>query len=256
MEHIVALPQYDVLAYLIAGLAAIAVADLIFGTRIVFRSQDWGVSRITVLIVVGYVGGQIIGVLSTWLMEQELVNRGFGSPTSQLMRPSCDTPNLDWPQRVVRFFYDALPFVGYFEPLECNTQNTIIEKLKANHKDSLNEPKLYPALFWEAYNTAKQDTDAFERIVTFHREYSVCRNMSFVSFLAAFAVIVQRSRNRLISVEDGKDLGVPRWLERRRLLLVVFLFVGAALFARYLYFYRAHSIEVFTSYGYAVESKK
>jgi hypothetical protein len=45
VEHLVALPQYDVLAYLIVGLAAIAACDLIYSKRIFFRG-DWDIKAL------------------------------------------------------------------------------------------------------------------------------------------------------------------------------------------------------------------
>jgi hypothetical protein len=251
LEHIVALPQYDVLAYLIAGLAAIAACDLVFGSRIFFRGSDWGVSRVTILIVVGYVAGHVISVFSTWIVEENLVGRGLGRPTQYLMKQNCSPAPP--PQGFVTFF--AATYVGYFTPLECNTQAKIDERLQRDGKRELGDGAHDADLFWHAYNSAKQNEDGFERIVTFHQEYNFSRNMSFVAFLAALAVVVQWRRRAPISIEDWKEHGVPDWMKKRSSLFIIFLFVGAVMFARYLYFYRAHSIEILTSYGYGVEAK-
>jgi hypothetical protein len=255
LEHIVALPQYDVLAYLIAGLAAIAVCDLIFGSRIFFRGDDWGVSRVTILIVVGYIAGHVISVFSAWVIEDNLIGRSFGPPTAYLMNRNCNRPpEPTCGQKVVDFFKGNLPYMGYFAPLECTTQAKVDERLQKDGQRQLDDGKHSTELFWHAYNTAKQNEDAFERIVTFHQEYNFSRNIAFVALLAALAVFVQWWRRAPRPVKDWEEHGVPDWMKKRSLLFVIFLLVGAVLFARYLYFYRAHSIEVLTSYGYGVES--
>jgi hypothetical protein len=140
------------------------------------------------------------------------------------------------------------PFWLYFAPLECNTQNKIYARIKKDDKDRNLETSV---LFWEAYNTAKQDEDTFERIVTFHQQYNFSRNMSFASFLAAAAVLFQLLCRPTGSENDiTAAFGLPAWLQNRGWQFLAFLFVGCVLFSRYLYFYRAHTIEILTSYAY------
>jgi hypothetical protein len=170
---------------------------------------------------------------AAYIVEDYVVIRFMKPPITYLMAEPCGTSNG--------------PFPAYFSPLECNTQNKIKEKVQKGANKNLQGAEL----FWEAYNTAKQDEHAFDRIVTFHQEYIFNRNMSFASFLAALALIVQLVRR----VTLPKTCKFPKWLQHPRSLLAAFLFIGVILFERYLYFYRAHTIEILTSYAYGVESK-
>ncbi len=232
MEHLVALPQYDVLAYLIVGLAAIAACDLIYRKRVFFRG-DWGISVGSTIVIAAYVVGHIIAVFSTVVIEGYIVGPWM-APVVHLMAQPCDKSDGSR--------------LSYFAPLECNTQNKIKEKIKRDDKNRTLEGSI---LFWEAYNTAKQDEHAFERIVTFHQLYNFSRNMSFASFLAAVAVLIQLFRRRTASENNtAVEYGLPAWLQNRGWQFIAFLFVGCVLFSRYLYFYRAHTIEILTSYAY------
>jgi len=140
------------------------------------------------------------------------------------------------------------PFFLYFAPLECDTQDKIYARTKKDNKDRNLEGE---TLFWEAYDTSKQDESAFERIVTFHQMYNFSRNMSFASFLAAAGVLFQlRCKPRSSETNIPVAFGLPAWLQNRGWQFLAFLFVGFILFLRYLYFYRAHTIEILTSYAY------
>ena len=239
MEHIVSLPEYDVVAYLVAGLAALAVADLIFGTRIFFRS-NWNLAATTAIVIVAYVLGHIVAVCSTYTIENYIVNGALSSPTTYLMTDNCSPKEQPY-------------HVFYFAPFECSTQKKIHEKLD---KDPRTKGIESANLFWEAYNNAKQNDDAFKRIVTFHEQYSFSRNISFVAFLAALAVILRSYCHAQLKIEDWEKNNIPGWLQWPGRVCVAFLLIGLVFFMRYLYFYRAHSIEVLTSYAYAAEPDK
>jgi hypothetical protein len=237
MENIVSLPQYDVLAYLVAGLATFATADLLFDKRIFFRG-DWNVSVTTTIVIAAYVTGHVLAVASTLVIESGIVHGPMSfSPAVDLMdEKACNEA--------------GGAFSAYFGALQCSTQKKIQEKLA---KEDRTKDLKGTQLFWEAYNNAKQDEDAFKRIVTFHQQYNFSRNMSFVALLAVLVLILHCKYRFGISPNNK---GIPHWLGHRWILLAVFFFVGVTLFARYLYFYRAYSIEVLTSYAYATEAEK
>jgi len=239
MEHIISLPEYDTIAYLVAGLAALAAADLIFGTRTFFRA-DWSISVTTTVVIVALAVGHVVALLSALLIENYGVNAFTSPPTTYLMeKDTCRQQS-------------RLP-IQYFSALDCSTQQKINDKLG---REERTKDLKGSNLFWEAYNNAKQNDYAFKRIVTFHEQYNFSRNMSFVALLAAITILFRGKRGVRLGAAHAASHEIPKWVTRRWPLFAAFLFIGVVFFARYLYFYRAHSIEVLTSYAYAVEGDK
>jgi len=230
VEHLVALPQYDILAYLIVGLAFIAACDLTCGTRIILRA-DWGVSQTIVLAIAAYIAGHVLAIISTSLLETVLP-----PPVQYLICKDCPRS---------KFFYT--------DRLETTTINKIREKSKENNGGKiLNDTEL----FWDAYDTAKQDEHAFERIITFHQLFNFSRNGAFAFFIAGLVALVEGCRRRHgprdeTPAQSELAEGLPQWLNNSNAQAAIFFAVSALMFFRYLYFFRAHSIEVLTSFAFA-----
>jgi hypothetical protein len=232
MEHLIALPSFDVFAYLMVGITAIAMYDLYIGTGLFFRNE-WTVSVGTVFVIAAYVLGHVISTASTLAIELPVIDGWAKRPEFNLL-VTQDAAEKAHTQT-------ARVLLGpYFDPLDDTTQ----AKIKERPYKSIGE------LFWQAYDIAKRDEHAFERINTFHQLYIFCRNMMFVFLLAAIAVKVRGNRRRTAVSEIE---GLPPWLGNPHWQAVVLLVVSFVLFTRYLYFFRAHSIEILTSYAYAYD---
>jgi hypothetical protein len=92
VDRLVAFTEFDIFAYLIVGITALAACDLIFGSRLIFRTE-WGFGIGTLVAVMAYVVGHLVSIPSDWLMEEGLVKRGLGRPADFLVRPLAEIPN-------------------------------------------------------------------------------------------------------------------------------------------------------------------
>jgi hypothetical protein len=119
------------------------------------------------------------------------------------------------------------------------------------------------ALYWEAYNTAKQNKEAFDRITTFHELEIFSSNITFACLTAIALVLFNFATERRSGNRKGRNHArktlctpgttfkrLPKWARTPAWQIVAFLIVGLVMFSRYLYFTRAHTIEVLTSYAY------
>jgi hypothetical protein len=238
MEGLVSLPDYDVFAYLMVGVALLAASDLIFGTAILLKAK-WNASNTALTVIAAYVIGQLTAFGAAAVLENQLVLSALGRPIDFLV-PSNVTPDLNCIRRL-------MAPNSYFMPLHSNTLARIEVKNEKNERKLKSEE-----LFWEAYNTVKQDENAFARITTFSRLYNFCRNMAFASVLAAVVVLVTRIwRGATATPPPVPALqGLPPWLSKPRWQLLAFGITSVLLYAQYLYYLRAHSIEVITTYAY------
>jgi len=228
VEHLVALPQYDILGYLIVGLAFIAACDFVCGTRLILRA-DWSVTQTVALAIGAYIAGHMLAVISTAVVETALP-----PPVEQLMCEKCAQAD---------FFYNR--------HLPVSAINKINKKsAEMNGGNALHGIDL----FWDAYNTAKQDEHAFERIVTFHQLFNFSRNTAFASFIVVFLALIQCCRRSSADVESARReliaLNLPGWLANSNVQAFLFFVVAVLMFLRYLYFFRAHAIEVLTSFAF------
>jgi hypothetical protein len=235
MDSHLSLPDYDIFAYLMVGLALLAASDLIFGTTILVKGE-WNPSNTALTVIAAYVIGQLTAFGAATIFESKPVVAALGRPADFLV-PSDTTPKINSLRRLT-----APP--SYFLPLHPNT----LKSIAAKNEKMLKSEELY----WEAYNIVKQDEHAFERMTTFSRLYNFCRNMAFASLLAAITVFTTRvwrwatgTPPPVLAVE-----GLPRWLSKPRWQLAAFSFTGVILYVQYLFYLRAHSIEVLTTYAY------
>jgi hypothetical protein len=229
MEHLVALPSFDVFAYLMVGITAIAMCDLYIGNRLLFR-HELTVTAGTIVVIAAYVLGHVISTASTVAIELPIIDGWADRPEYNLLVTRADAEKAHTPL--------ARALLGpYFDPLDETTQ----AKIKEKPYKSVGE------LFWRAYDIVKRDEHAFERINTFHELYIFCRNMTFVLLLMAVVISVRGRKATAGLHRLPRALGKPLWH------IVVLFGVSIVLFTRYLYFFRAHSIEILTSYAYAYD---
>jgi len=223
MEHLIALPSFDLVAYLMVGIAAIALCDLHFGTGVFFRDQ-WSVSVGTVIVIAAYVLGHVISTFSTLAIELPVIDGWARRPAFNLLATKEAEKAHAWPARVL--------LAPYFDRLDDNTRAKIRER-KPQQND-------IEELFWQAYDTTKTQEHAFERVTVFQQLYIFFRNMSFILLLAA----IIRFPQRRAQTSGLHRLSSLRWQS------VILLAISVVLFTRYLYFLRAHSIEILTAYAY------
>lgn len=254
MERIIApLTDYDIFAYLMVGIAALAASDLVFGSRFLIRnSWDFGVA--TMVVIAAYVAGQIVAGPAEWTLERLLARQLLGDPVHHLVmskveyqRLATSAEGFDKACEARRKELDGILFgtvLSYVQPLPCADQQNI------RKNDAAPEGA---ALFFQAYRAVKNRDHVRDRLSTFSRLYIFSRNMSFVAFLAAFAVAVQALRRRTENKPKPKTRKRPRskispWLFDPRWQFILFVGIGLGLLYRYLFFYRLYSIEVLTAY--------
>jgi hypothetical protein len=233
MEKILNFGDYDLFAYLMVGLAAFVVCDLVFGTRLLFR-EKWHFGTTTAMLIGAYVFGHIIATPAEWILERVFVGKVLGPPTDHLVRNLANKPNC----------LAGTIFFDYYKPLEQEVSDLVRKKTKLQGQP----------LFWTAYAVAKKDISAKERLPIFLKLYAFCRNMSFVALVAAFVVLVQRRRGYYTDERRAVLLsyqGVPDWLTQPKWQFGIFLAAGLGLFLRYLFFYRLYSVEVLVAYATA-----
>jgi hypothetical protein len=244
-------PVFDIFSYLIVGLILIATCDLIFGTQTFFH-KDWGLSTTTAILITAYVLGHVVTFLSTNTFERLIVNRAMKPPAIHLMHKK-DEAKPTTIEKVVDQMSDTFLALSsqYFGALEPNTQTKITAK-NPTLAEACTSKGECAELYWEAYNTVKQNKEAFERLLTFNERANFCRNVSFASFVIALLVLVRlwRRGGKYALKPTVKINGLPQWPTLPAWQATIFVIVGLIMFSRYLYFYRAHTIEILTSYAY------
>jgi hypothetical protein len=247
MESLISLPIFDVFSYLIVGLVLIASYDLIFDARIFFQA-NWGLSRTTTTVIAAYVLGHVITFASVNLFDGLIVDDLLCRPTIHLMyQPTAKEQ--DQPRSLPSRLGEAL-LSNYFVPLTDNVR----QKINLAAKDIKCPDKYHSCeqLFWLAYNTVKENKDAFDRITTFYQLEIFCRNISFACLLVTVMLLVKiaKQSGKETDAKKHTSLMLPHWLSTPPWQCAAFFFVGLVMFTRYLYFIRAHTIEVLTSYAY------
>ncbi len=236
MDRLIALPGYDAVAYLMPGIVALAACDLIYGTRLILRNE-WNIAAGTLAVVAAYIIGHMLSTGAGLIFDRGIVGNLMKPPIIHVMHGNQSSPP-EWVRVLFSPHFKAEP----------DLQKTI----KAKKPTAPTDPN---ELFREAYSTAKQDKDSYQRIVTFLQLYSFCRNLSFTAFLAAIALVVQivrqhERKRKPIAPEIVAD-AFPGWTWRPKWQLVAWLAIAIVFFHRYLYMYHVYTIEVLTSYAYS-----
>lgn len=169
------------------------------------------------LVVFAYVCGHIVAHFSSFAMEQVLVSRLLKRPSSILMG---ETPR----RRIFRWV-----FPNYFRPLPGQTQRRVHEQAEARGAKSTGE-----ALFLHAYPVVTSNGSIQARLDDFRNQYGFARNMSFAFVVSAITVVIaHRLAYHPVRL---------RWA-------VLSALAGAALFYRYLKFFRQYSYELLVRYA-------
>ncbi len=215
--------SYDFWAYLAAGFLLLGPADFVFGTNLL-TGRDWSWFEISVAVSSAYVTGQLVASLSATLLERGLVGHLLGYPRNVLFGRA----------QVWRWVRWCL--AGYYTALPEATQRAAAEKGKVVGVDEPGE-----ALFWPAFNAARDRPKVMERLESFLNQYGFARNIATVAILDGLLLAWSYSFN------EGPALHAN--------LAWVSLMVAVGMTLRYLKFFRLYAVEVFTAYAYARESE-
>jgi hypothetical protein len=123
-----------------------------------------------------------------------------------------------------------IPWSGYATPATPDVVKRITDKSRTADSD---------ALFHEAFVTAKQDPNSYERMMIFQRLYILFRNMGFLALCGLIAVLVKCALFQFGLWRPDRHLihyGVRPWMLSFWGQFAVFLVLSGGLFDRFLFF--------------------
>ena len=231
---------YDFFGYLAPGFLTLAVIDLVFLDKYLYK-QDKSIVAFWVLLVGGaYLVGHVLALFCNSVYERLIVSKWLKKPATNLF--------LD---REIGL--EGKLFKNYFESLPEQIRKKILEKATREH---LEIPKLIEAalpnkkitnkdltddlkndiraLYLHAHSRVKLNEVAMAQQDTFLKLYGFARNISFSSLVATFLIIYHC---------------IAHCLSQNWHWLVVFFVSFIAMFYVYLKFYRWHTRELFLAYS-------
>ena len=248
MESLFAFSEYDIIAYLMVGIAALIVFDFVLHTHFIFRAK-WNTGTVTGVLILAYIVGHLTAIPSEFFLEELLVKDTLGQPIDHLVPTDPCTlkaEGISWKTFV--------PLRYYFRSAACNIRNRVAAK-EPNSRGS--------ELFSEAFAAAKQDAIAYERMTIFQRLYILFRNMAILSIFAAVVVVtnILRAAYRNSTVHKRKPahdsppyltikFGVQPWITSPPHQLAFFAVLSLGLLDRYIYFYHLYALEVLSAFAY------
>jgi len=210
---------YDFFAYLSSGVVALAGAAFAYRGVEAFR-LDLNASQALVAVIVAYMIGHVVGSVSSFVLERRLTRRLIGAPTRWLF---SGDPITGW-RRIL---------AAYHKPLPEATGERVLAKAKAAAGiDSPGEE-----LFYHCFGVTQSNDYVRDRSGVFLNLYGFARNTSMAAFISAAMI------GAAIVLNDQVERAV---LWAGALLAV---FVGAAMYLRYLKFYRQYSVSLYVSYA-------
>lgn len=206
---------YDFFAYLSSGAVVLLTADYVWGLGLLSK-QDVGPVLGVALVIVAYITGHVVAHFSSAIFEQVVVNRLLKSPTTLLLG---EAPRLKLLAKVFR---------NYHRPLAANIQSAV--HCQAQERGCMAAGE---GLFQHVYPLVSAIAAYQGRLDDFRNQYGFARNMSFALFTSA------------ATISTAHLLGNPGLRWRWAALTAV---GGAAMFFRYLKFFRQFSYEMFLRY--------
>lgn len=196
MQSLFKFSDYDIFAYIVAGLTLMIGADIVLGWEIIVRrdgSMTLGEGAVRVL--GAYVLGILVSGLSSRVLQQFVEHRIVGHPFGSLMR---NADSACWRGL----------FRSYHQPLSATVRARIIERLRKLQdwsEQDVTALQAFPTWIWvdgawlraserlfsAAHPTALRDSAAADRMETFLKLYGFCRNLAFVLLLCAIGFTVQ-----------------------------------------------------------------
>jgi hypothetical protein len=248
VDSLLIFSNFDIIAYLMVGLAALTVVDLLFSSGFLYRAK-WHTGSVTGVVILAYLGGHLISIPSRGLFEEWIVEGCLKSPVIYLVpglepgfREKSQPP---LPPHLCESVIFPIVRSEYFTQASQDVINRINAKKHSNDAE---------ALFHEAFLTALHDPSIYERMETFQRLSLLFRNMALVAFAAA---IIAAGKGLLLAtlgrrLEDRHLIyyGVPPWMLQWSVQLAVFVVLTIGLLDRYLFYYRLYESEAVTAFAY------
>ena len=247
MEKFLELNEYDIIAYLMVGIAALIIFDLVLGSAFLFRAK-WNTALVVGVLIMGYVGGHLVSIPAGWLFRDVVIHGYLKEPIQHLIPKTGQTPpdkTCEWD--VVGVKCMSLDLWGrYFEPAPKELREQVLHD--ANGVEGSD-------LFLKAFKKAKYNEATYARMEIFQRLYLLFRNLAFISVLAVALVAINLFRQAFGAHRDRHLIyyGVQPWLTNRWWQFVLFTVLSYGLINRFLDFYRLYSLEVL--YGFVAPAR-
>lgn len=210
--------DYDFYAYLASGGLLLLGWDFAFNQSHWLSSQGWTVVQGVLAVGASYVLGSLIAAFSSVILEHWVTQK-------LLIRPSAIQLGFAQPRWVERLF-SLLAAPRELSPLPPN----VVALLASEHSDELAPETKAERIFFSAHANAIADPTAKARLDAFQNQYGMSRNLCF-AFLCTAGFIAVGSWRGGPSIQYA----------------LIALVLALMLYARYLKFYAAFSLEVFRS---------
>jgi hypothetical protein len=210
--------DYDFWAYISAGFVLLFAVDHAAQTGLMVR-PSWTVVEGLFATACAYAVGHLLAGLASAILERRIVRHWLGAPSVTLMGVESGP---GWFRRVYPSFYEPLPEETRKEIFAKATKRGVIEPGEA--------------LFWAAFDVARSNRTAMDRMSAFLNQYGLCRNLSLTALICAVLLGVTG-----LWFKRSDDY----WWAGAALVL------GVGMFLRYLKFYRHYSVEVYTTYAHS-----
>jgi len=228
MDRFARFSDYDIFAYLAAGIAVLAIADRLFGTGYVIGAE-WSAAGGVLTVAVAYVIGHLAAAPAGVVLDRWLVEARLGAPSKHLFGNQQHLPH----SKLLRCLLG-----DYFKKLDGGIDARVLARAAAEGKpDTPGED-----LFWTAFAVAKRDDSAYPRMEAFLKLYGFCRNIGFVALAGAPLLAAAAIWHGL---QDGWSGAVLCRCGEAALVLLA----GIGMVLRYLKFYRLYAVEVFVAYS-------
>ena len=217
--------DYDFYAYISAGVIVIAGIDYtLFGAVLVGRAE-WTIVQGVFWTMFSYLVGHITAGLSSFALEQMLINKVFCSPVLIIL-------GLRKPRWFERLF--KLLFAREYSAFPTENSDMILDKLASSLKCERSSLRDSETIFQTAFLVSRYETTSEVRLNQFMNQYGLCRNVAFAFLLVA--VLLAWKRLCQPAEMDG-------WL------LLGSLLMAGGMYGRFLKFYSAYSREILRTFG-------
>ncbi|MDQ7985956.1 hypothetical protein QYS36_13510 [Pseudomonas sp. G34] len=269
---------YDFLGYLIPGALLIYIA---FGLNDLFYQLSY-INKLSVffrstqgimpLIIFSYMAGHIIGIVSSYTIENAYVDR-YGYPSRQILSSTYKQVKKE---KLKLFKESPFTFLSTYlaektirilirsdifkaKTLESQLDNITLKKIKhyfiKNHKCDDIESLINSEYFHHIYHYCVENSSAhLSKIQNYVALYGLFRNTAFVALLTAWAFIFETSKNLAVSIYRYKSL--PDFSPTYLLLGAASFLCFSILYLGFSKFYRRYTSEVFLAFCITYQYEK
>jgi len=207
----------------------LGLCDIVVGTELVFK-EHWSISSGVAVILGGYVAGHIVSGLAALVIDRCLVRIGLGTPADILMQPPPHKKS-SWLQRAV--------LGDYLDPLPSSLRSRVLHRAGMGTSEGA-RPDAGEDLFWRAWPIIKREPIPYGRAESFLKLYGFCRSLILVSLVAA-VIFATKAMFGWYALQISTQ---TYWMWAFIAVIVSFV-----MFRRYLRFFRAYSLEVFSTFA-------